>query len=187
MPRVLYGREDLRNRYPYASLAGFNPVFRVEVHDLRARKVLREDFIELREEDGGIRFGYTPEDPEPLYAFIHPSRWQSLETHGVVKAHPIRYEPDYVPPSQRGGVVYFIQSGEKGPIKIGWSEDVARRLAELQTANAHPLRVLGTTPGTLEDELSMHTRFAHLRMEAEWFRCDPEILEFVSRLQDLEV
>lgn len=183
----MYGHADLRSRYPHAELDGFRPSFRVEVYDPRARKVLREDFIELREEERGIQFGYCPEDQEPLYAFISPSLWQSLETHGVVRAHPIRYQRDYMPPGSRGGVVYFIQSGEDGPIKIGWSEDVIRRLAELQTANAHPLRVLGTVPGTLQDEATMHQRFAHLRMEAEWFQNDPEIVDFVSGLKDTEV
>ena len=105
-----------------------------------------------------------------------PERWQPLEQHGIVRARAVKYMPDYVRPSDRFGHVYFVQStGPGGPIKIGWSQDITRRVGELQTANAHALRLIGKIAGTLQDEAAMHARFAHLRMEAEWFRDAPEI------------
>jgi len=37
--------------------------------------------------------------------------------------------------------VYFIQRGEDGPIKIGWSNSVRTRLATLQTAHHERLHM----------------------------------------------
>jgi hypothetical protein len=178
--RVVVSRLDLERAYPGAVLEGFEPNYRVEVLDARTRKVIREDYVDLRgPEDRGIRFAFGPVDPEPLYAVVPPSRWQALEVHGRVRARPVRYVPDYRRPSDRLGYVYFIQRGPDGPIKIGWSEDVERRLSELQTANAEPLHVLGKIEGTMADEAATHAKFASFRMEAEWFRSCPEILDYV--------
>ena len=86
---------------------------------------------------------------------------------------------EYTAPLDREGFVYFVQSGGDGPIKIGWTQDLDRRIGELQTANAHPLRLIGYLPGSMRDEGAMHARFGHLRMEAEWFRNSPEIHAFL--------
>ena len=38
--------------------------------------------------------------------------------------------------------VYFIQSGKKGPIKIGKAKNIERRIENLQTANAYKLHLI---------------------------------------------
>lgn len=180
--RFTVTRAELEERYPQADLEGFVPTHRVHVIDARSRRTLREDVVSLDQaSDGGVRFAFVPGVEAPVYGVIPSGKWQCLERHGLVREQPVRYVPDYVAPLDRDGFVYFVQSGEAGPVKIGWSQDVDRRMAELQTANARPLRLIGKIPGRMRDESRVHERFAHLRMEAEWFQNSPEIHEFLAR------
>jgi hypothetical protein len=66
--------------------------------------------------------------------------------------------------------LYFIQAGADGPIKIGVAGNVGARLKTLQTASPFPLRLLAVVPGDVEDERSLHRRFASDRLSGEWFR-----------------
>jgi len=74
-------------------------------------------------------------------------------------------------------VIYFIIDTVAQAIKIGYSAKPLKRLGQLQTASPHRLALLGTIPGTPDDEDAMHGRFAAHRMEGEWFR--GEIVEDV--------
>jgi hypothetical protein len=69
------------------------------------------------------------------------------------------------------GKVYFIQAGAF--VKIGWSKDPERRLAQLATACPHELTLLGEITGTVLDEQALHRAFAHLRARGEWFHAEP--------------
>lgn len=67
--------------------------------------------------------------------------------------------------------VYFFQRGEGGPIKIGATNDLARRFKELQTGCAEPLLVLGVAIlGGRSMERRLHDLFADDRLNGEWFR-----------------
>ena len=65
------------------------------------------------------------------------------------------------------GYVYAITDGEY--IKIGYSVNPKKRVAELQTGNARLLSLLGTIEGTEDDERAMHAKYAHLNVLQEWF------------------
>lgn len=82
------------------------------------------------------------------------------------------------------GRVYFIQAGDNGPIKIGWTAgDPRARMASLQTGNPEPLRLLAYAPGTIEDERAMHERCASIRMIGEWFKPEPQLVAFAAGVQ----
>lgn len=83
-------------------------------------------------------------------------------------------------PEEVWGFVYFVSAGEGGPIKIGWSQDVGRRIEELQTANPHNLILLATLRGTMADEARFHSMFARFQMQSEWFEPAQEILDFIE-------
>jgi hypothetical protein len=84
-----------------------------------------------------------------------------------------------IPP---GAVVYFIQVGDDGPIKIGCTAGSPLvRLQVLQTASPHELRLIGAKWVTrLLTEAVVHARFEHLRIRGEWFSSDSELLEFIA-------
>lgn len=79
-------------------------------------------------------------------------------------------------------MVYFIQQGKDGPIKIGFtqSESLKNRLAQLQTASAKPLHVLARFAGDVEYEKQLHEQFKKYRLEGEWFEPSEEIMDFLG-------
>jgi len=68
-------------------------------------------------------------------------------------------------------VVYFIQSGEDGPIKIGWTStgNPWGRCAALQTGSPEELEVVGFFVGPQSEERRLHEKFAEHRIRGEWF------------------
>jgi hypothetical protein len=70
--------------------------------------------------------------------------------------------------------VYFIQFGDRGPVKIGVARDLKRRLDNLQIAN-HRKLWLRVSIGPMSPkeaqsvELQLHDFFARHRMRGEWF------------------
>ncbi|MGN6150840.1 MAG: GIY-YIG nuclease family protein [Lysobacteraceae bacterium] len=66
--------------------------------------------------------------------------------------------------------VYLIQS-ETGHCQIGSSVSVTARLRQLQCANPGPLTLLHAFPSAnaLQDEFSLHSKFAKKRVRNEWF------------------
>lgn len=80
-------------------------------------------------------------------------------------------------------MVYFIQVGESGPIKIGYTRtDPTKRLSELQTGNPYKLRLLLVLEGGFDLEHALHEKFADLRLEGEWFRNDPILLKSMASI-----
>lgn len=78
--------------------------------------------------------------------------------------------------------VYFVQSIDGGPIKIGYSFDVVSRLEQLERHYGKPLAILATMPGGRAEETAIHRRFAHLRCgKTEQFRPAPELMSFINR------
>lgn len=78
------------------------------------------------------------------------------------------------------GVVYFIQQGDGGLIKIGTSTDVKQRLSVLQTSSGEPLHLLATMPGGKTKESEIHGIFADYRRLGEWFYPAKELLDFIK-------
>jgi hypothetical protein len=87
------------------------------------------------------------------------------------------------PREHRGvGWIYFVQSGTHGPIKIGWTLDIAGRLAKLQAANPEELHLRASARGTQREEFAFHERFAVDRIRLEWFRPSFAILSVINEL-----
>lgn len=81
-----------------------------------------------------------------------------------------------------GPVVYFIQAGFRGPIKIGYtSKSIARRFTNMQTDCPDLLYIRGTMPGARELERRLHEQFsAHYHSPwGEWFKPVPELVAFI--------
>lgn len=101
-------------------------------------------------------------------------------THDFVEA--LIDEAESLRDFRSGQVVYFIQAGATGPIKIGIACDIHRRHFELQNQHYEELRLLATTTGGLRLERELHRRFAEHRIRGEWFAPHPRILAEIERL-----
>ena len=78
-------------------------------------------------------------------------------------------------------MIYFIQAGTGGAIKIGFSKvDVSKRIKLLQTGSSVALRPLGEMDGTMKEEMALHIKFEKHRVFGEWFCECAEILAFID-------
>ncbi len=68
------------------------------------------------------------------------------------------------------GNVYFIQSENGGPIKIGFATDVESRLTALQVSHPHKLRVLCSVWCNIAVERYYHKKYADYRLNARFTR-----------------
>jgi hypothetical protein len=78
-------------------------------------------------------------------------------------------------------MIYFIQAGKNGPIKIGKTNgDIADRLAQLQTGCPYKLRVLWLYYGDKYTESKIHKIFEHEKLHGEWFHPSGSLYEFIK-------
>ena len=77
--------------------------------------------------------------------------------------------------------VYLIVDEGKQYCKIGYSQRPNERLSGIQTGNPLKLHIYGTIKGDVRTEKSLHKRFAHLRLQGEWFKYDSEIIEYFNK------
>lgn len=82
--------------------------------------------------------------------------------------------------SPKERIVYFLRSEHGGPVKIGISDDLAKRLVNIQSSRPDKVIVLAQAPGTVEDERSIHARFWHLHESGEWFQATDELLAYIK-------
>lgn len=78
-----------------------------------------------------------------------------------------------------------------GFIKIGSAVNVPRRMRQLELEYGKPLSLLVTIPGDRTEEVAMHRRFDHLRLDGtyrnhrpEWFYPARELMDFIRSLQE---
>ncbi len=76
--------------------------------------------------------------------------------------------------------LYFIEGG--GLIKIGKTDDISRRLRELQFMSPVPLKLKAFFPGFGKYEHSIHGTLYRYRKHGEWFEPAPQVLAMIERL-----
>jgi len=82
-------------------------------------------------------------------------------------------------------MIYFIQSGSAGPIKIGYTRDrdsIQKRMYHLQNAQPVELNLIFTIEGTKKDEANLHARFKKYHIRGEWFKASRALLDYVYSL-----
>lgn len=81
--------------------------------------------------------------------------------------------------------VYFIQQDITNCIKIGKARNIQKRFRALVVGSPYKLRILGLIdPGLAcgeKLEKYLHKLFEEFRLEGEWFKEAPALLEFASR------
>lgn len=79
---------------------------------------------------------------------------------------------------------YFI-GGKSGPIKIGFTLDLARRLRQVQAHCPGRVAVLASIPGGRAEEAAYHLQFSKWRLHGEWFDRSRPIMSEIARLNRL--
>lgn len=77
-------------------------------------------------------------------------------------------------------MIYFVRAGAHGPVKIGKTNDVATRVAELATAHYETLSVLATLDVANRVETLLHRLLKEHRLKGEWFAWCPEVAAVVE-------
>lgn len=83
--------------------------------------------------------------------------------------------------------LYFIGEPDGGPVKVGISLDVAKRLAQLQGGNARRLVIEAAVEipegiDPLRFEAGIHTVLRFSRMQGEWFGRNPVLEDIRDHL-----
>ncbi len=80
-------------------------------------------------------------------------------------------------------MIYFIQRGEGGPIKIGYTgSDPRLRRSTLQYMAPEPLAILAVVEGDEGHEAAIHALLAQHRIRGEWF--EPHEMVFALMQQE---
>lgn len=89
--------------------------------------------------------------------------------------------------------VYFMRAGEDGPIKIGMTSKLEKRLAEMQTGNHLELNYIACIPCDNRKEAhklesDFHRFFRRQSIRGEWFSGDIDFNKIKNfHRKDLEV
>jgi hypothetical protein len=78
------------------------------------------------------------------------------------------------------GLIYFIRA--PNAIKVGFAQNIAKRFADIQTANPDRLALLGSIEGNYEVEKAILYQLAKHHIRGEWLHAHPEVIEYVNNL-----
>ena len=80
-------------------------------------------------------------------------------------------------------MVYFIQAGENGPIKIGASSVPEMHLDRLQQGNHEELRLIAVIPGERSLEKKVRADLKAFELGRKWFHATDEVLNYIEKIR----
>lgn len=81
------------------------------------------------------------------------------------------------------GFVYFMQAGEGGAVKIGFSAtSVERRIKGNQVGCPQTITLLGVIEGNTALEKRFHKAFRRFAIRGEWFEPHPRLLALIAKI-----
>lgn len=83
--------------------------------------------------------------------------------------------------------VYFFRLGEDGPIKIGYTKRIRRRLSVVQVDNPCVVRLISVIEGGRKEEFALHKKFESYRLYGEWFSPEKELIDFIYSFPVLDL
>lgn len=88
----------------------------------------------------------------------------------------------------KGGFVYFMQLGGKGPVKIGYATSIKDRFSSHRVSNHTSPVLLAAMRGTIKSERQLHLRFKSLLLPGrrEWFHMRGDLKAFIGMLPKIE-
>ena len=121
-------------------------------------------------------------DPKKLKTAGHAYDIESTERDPEVESALGVLRDHRAQKAGRQGYVYCIgEVDEHGEltdyVKIGYSVNPRKRIAELQCGNPRRLRMIGFIEGTQADEANMHSAYLEYNVMQEWFRATDGLIE----------
>lgn len=93
----------------------------------------------------------------------------------------IEYHRLYKMPTQkRTGHIYFVRAIETKFVKIGFAENVKKRVNELQVGCPFALLIEHTFPSVFDFEAYLHEQFNQYHYRGEWFVYSREVKSFID-------
>lgn len=83
-------------------------------------------------------------------------------------------------------MVYFIQAGANGPIKIGASTAPQIHLDRLQQGNHEELKIVAEIPGEQNLEKKVRDDLKAFERGRKWFDATDEVLNYIEKVQRVE-
>ncbi len=83
-------------------------------------------------------------------------------------------------------MVYFIQAGANGPIKIGASTVPQIHLNRLQQGNHEALKIVAEIPGEQNLEKKVRDDLKAFERGRKWFEATDEVLDYIEKVQSVE-
>ena len=119
-----------------------------------------------------MKYKNMPEYLVKILDHLLPQLEQSLE------------EMNYLERFQDRSCVYFVQSGEGGLIKIGYTNQLKKRVSKMQTDSSKTLKVLFAMDASPLDEKLLHSGLSEFRVHGEWFQPTEELLEYIEEQEE---
>ncbi len=84
-------------------------------------------------------------------------------------------------------MIYFIgEDHGDNPIKIGYTNNVKQRLAQLRTSTHEDIKILATLEGDFSVEKKIHKSLSEYRVNREWFIRDAAF-DYMANNRDVEI
>ena len=83
-------------------------------------------------------------------------------------------------------MVYFIQTGDNGPIKIGASDTPREHVKILQQGNHEELKLIAQIPGDRSLEKKVREDLKAFERGRKWFDATDEVLDYIEKIQLVE-
>lgn len=78
-------------------------------------------------------------------------------------------------------MIYFIQCGHNGSIKIGYTDKKASiRMAAIQVCCPYELEIIGIMEGSYAEEQELQKKFKYIHIRGEWFQSDVSLLRYIN-------
>ena len=84
------------------------------------------------------------------------------------------------------GYVYFIRAGYFGPIKIGFTNNIKKRMIHIQTNCPDKIFLMGMIKTNDATEAEYHQMFNDYKMQGEWFAPVPKLMDFIEGVLEHE-
>jgi hypothetical protein len=78
------------------------------------------------------------------------------------------------------GYLYFVEAIGLGKIRIGFSHEPEKLLAELFPSLPFELRLIGKIPGAEEEQKEIHSMLEDMHFKGEWFFATKKVRELIK-------